>query len=156
MVVIGLTGHGLSKDNFSQSPEGYVFSIAHGKSNSIFPEHYLTGRELAELISALNADEVLMFVQSCNSGSLSNVDFMNKYSAEEAYLPRSEIKNSAAARASVDILDMETLIGVDPQFFEYISPNLPLLPTHSGYGSLLELISTKEEVVTGGGIEPPT
>ena len=78
MVALGITGHGISQDTFSQLNEGFVFAVREAKS-SVIPEEYFSGRELAELISSLGAEEVLVFVQSCNSGRLSNVDVMNKY-----------------------------------------------------------------------------
>lgn len=205
MVVLSLTGHGFSQDVFTESSAGYVFQVGPA-SNDFF-----TGGELANQIAALNADEVLVFVQSCNSGSLSNVEFMNKYaqilSAESAqrrmniavitpvssvifsplyaieksiaraftslksgagdfgtyaqfkdtlvrevcadnyFYPRSQIKNLAAVQAmmvddpnqvaKVDgklqgYMGIETLSGIDPQFYEFIDPNLPLVLTNTG------------------------
>lgn len=195
MVALGITGHGFSQDTFSQLSEGFVFAVKQGKS-SIIPEEYFSGRELAEMISSLGAEEVLVFVQSCNSGRLSNVDVMNKYALtlanetarrntniavitpvsefifsptegielayqkaferlakensdvvtyatfkdkfvravceDERYYPRREIKNSAAVKASVDLYDVDTLMGIDPQFYESIDPTLPLLLTNTG------------------------
>lgn len=197
MVAFGLTGHGLSQQAFKNSPEGYVFVINQGKSESLIPEEYFSGRELAELIASLGANEVIMFVQSCNSGHLSNVDFMNKYAQVLAtdtarrntniavitpvsdvlvspfyayenvirgaleklfvgekdvityadfkdqlvrsacadvsnYYPRSEIKSMSAVQASIELFEMSTLIGIDPQFYESIDPNLPLVLTQRG------------------------
>lgn len=205
MVVLSLTGHGFSKDVFVQSSAGYVFQVGPGESD------FFTGSELANQISSLNADEVLVFVQSCNSGSLSNVEFMNKYAevlssesarrklniavitpvssvvfsplyaiektitraftalksdtgdfgtyaqfkdrfvrevcADQNYYPRSQIKNLAAVQAMIvddpallskvdpelqSYMGVETLGGIDPQFYEYIDPNLPLVLTNSG------------------------
>ena len=205
MVVLSLTGHGFSKDVFVESSAGYVFQVGPGESD------FFTGSELANQISSLNADEVLVFVQSCNSGSLSNVEFMNKYAevlssesarrklniavitpvssvvfsplyaieksiarafsalksdagdfgtyaqfkdrfvrevcASSEYYPRNQIKNLSAVQAMLvddeakiakvdeklqSYLGGETLIGIDPQFYEYIDPNLPLVLTNSG------------------------
>lgn len=197
MVAFGLTGHGLSQQAFKNSPEGYVFAINQGKSESLIPEEYFSGRELAELIASLGANEVIMFVQSCNSGHLSNVDFMNKYAQVLAtetarrntniavitpvsevvfspfyayenvirgaieklfvgakdvityadfkdqlvrsacadvsnYYPRSEIKSMSAVQASIELSEVSTLMGIDPQFYESIDPNLPLILTQRG------------------------
>lgn len=196
MVVIGLTGHGFSQQMFTQAPAGYIFKVNHGNSESMIPGEYFTGSELAEIISSLGADEILMFVQSCMSGNLSNVEFMNKYAKELAnesvrrktniavitpvnevilsptygieniinktfnrlaampgdvanyaefkdqfvravcedqrFYPRSEIKDLAAVQASADLMSVETLEGIDPQFYESIDPNLPIQLTNSG------------------------
>lgn len=205
MVVLSLTGHGFSKDVFVQSSAEYVFQVGPKESD------FFTGSELANQIAALNADEVLVFVQSCNSGSLSNVEFMNKYAeilsgesarrklniavitpvssvvfsplyaieksiarafsalksdagdfgtyaqfkdrfvrevcASSEYYPRTQIKNLSAVQAMLvddeakiakvdeklqSYLGAETLIGIDPQFYEYIDPNLPLVLTNAG------------------------
>ncbi|MEN9809166.1 MAG: hypothetical protein RLZZ488_733 [Pseudomonadota bacterium] len=193
MIVLGLTGHGASQQAFKEIDSGYVYSISEGNSETKTPPEYLTGNELAELVASLGAEEVLMFVQSCNSGNLSNVEFMNKYARvlanetarkktniavitpvsevifspiytienafqkafikaaqsngdvatyaqfkdafvravceDPQFYPRSQIKSLEAVQASVELLDMDTLTGIDPQFYESIDPNLPLLLT---------------------------
>lgn len=196
MVAIGLTGHGVSRDVFSEVKNGYSFSVKAGRSPSE-PVQDFSGVELAEIISSLGADEVLVFVQSCNSGNLSNTDFMNKYARtlasesarqntniavitpvseyllsptkviervykkafdrlakaqtdvvtyatfkdqfvravceeEEFFYPRSEIKSATAVKAAADLYEIETLIGIDPQFYESIDPSLPLFLTNTG------------------------
>lgn len=205
MVVISLTGHGFSRDVFVDSSAGYVFQVGEG------PDNFFTGVELANQIAALNADEVLVFVQSCNSGSLSNVEFMNRYAQELAnessrkrlnvavitpvssvifsplfaiekalsrtfaalqsgagdfgtyaqfkntfvrevcsdssFYPRAQIRNLSAVQSVVSVssenvdkipqeyqsyIGVETLSGIDPQFYEFIDPNLPLVLTRTG------------------------
>lgn len=51
---------------------------------------------------------------------------------EENYYPRSEIKSMSAVQASIELSDVSTLVGIDPQFYESIDPNLPLVLTQSG------------------------
>lgn len=197
MIVLGLTGHGASQQAFKEIDSGYVYSISHGSSETGTQPEYFTGKELAELVASLGAEEVLMFVQSCYSGNLSNVEFMNKYARilatetarrktniavitpvsevifspiytienalqkaflkavqgngdiatyadfkdafvravceDPEYYPRSQIKSLEAVQASVQLLDLKTLSGIDPQFYESIDPNLPLLLTSTGY-----------------------
>ncbi|MEY3901447.1 MAG: hypothetical protein RL189_753 [Pseudomonadota bacterium] len=196
MIVLGLTGHGFSQQAFKELNSGYMYTISKGNSETKTPAEYFTGTELAELVASLGAEEVLMFVQSCASGNLSNVEFMNKYARvlatetarkktniavitpvseviislsstfenalrkafiksvqgkndvatyaefkdafvravceDPQYYPRSQIKSLEAVQASVELLDWETLEGIDPQFYESIDPNLPLVLTLKG------------------------
>ena len=205
MIVLSITGHGFSKDVFVNSSSGYSLQVGPSESD------YFTGSELANVISSLKADEVVVFVQSCNSGSLSNLEVMNKYAevlraessrrnlniavitpvssvlfsplykieekigrafsalksdqgdfgtyaqfkdqlvrevcADASFYPRSQIKNLSAVQAmfiddptqlgKIDpnlqsYMGVETLMGIDPQFYEYIDPNLPLVLTDKG------------------------
>ncbi len=56
MVMLGFTGHGLTEDG-----ENFSFSLADGQ---------IGGEEIATLISELGADETVLVMQACQSGSL--------------------------------------------------------------------------------------
>jgi hypothetical protein len=154
----------------------------------------LSGRELAEWIADLGADETLVFVQSCMSGNLQKVEFVSKYAetlANEAsrrrtniavitpvsqlisplrgieplienslndatagkdfityaqfkdalvrracehpeYYPSSSIADPTSLGPSLLLGFHELAAGLDPQFFENIRPNLPLMLTQAG------------------------
>jgi hypothetical protein len=66
MVVFGLTGHGGTIGN------EYSFAVV---------DDLLTGGEIVNLIKSLHADETVLIVQSCQSGSLPNIHFKNEMSA---------------------------------------------------------------------------
>jgi hypothetical protein len=79
MVVLGLTGHGLSRAVIKNLPADYIYMVRAGLMVNGIPDEYFSGIEFADQIASLEADEVIVFVQSCNSGVLSRVNFMNKY-----------------------------------------------------------------------------
>ena len=57
MVVIGLTGHGMTDDK-----NVYSFALA--------GDDYISGDEIVDLVQRLGVDETLLLVQSCQSGAL--------------------------------------------------------------------------------------
>lgn len=196
MIVLGLTGHGSNPQMSGAAGVNYQFTIFEGDVRTNTPPEFFTGDELADLVASLGVGEVLLFVDSCESGNLSNSSFMNKYAsvlAEETarrnvniavitpinevigiealvlerslrkaferaissegdvatyadfkdefvravceddhYYPRSQIKNLAAVQASVLLDDDYLFVGIDPQFYEFIDPKLPLLLTQNG------------------------
>lgn len=195
MVVIGLTGHGFSSNAVPFTGESFSMVIDKSDRGYQNPQSTMSGRELAEWIGELAADETLVFVQSCLSGNLTKVEFVSKYAqalADEAtrrrtniavitpvselittpfrgieplienslndasaggdfityahfkdalvrrvcehpgYYPSSSIADPSAIGPSLLLGYGELATGLDPQFFENIRPNLPLMLTPTG------------------------
>ena len=195
MVVLGLTGHGISRVALPLIDESYVMVIDNRDLEFKNPQSTMSGRELAEWIADLGADETIVFFQSCLSGNLTKLDFVSKYAqtlANEAtrrrtsiavitpvseliesplkgieplienslndagaggdFITYAQFKDALVRRAcehpayypSASIADPTSVgpslllgfddlaTGLDPQFFENIRPNLPLMLTPTG------------------------
>ncbi|NBX19092.1 MAG: hypothetical protein EBR09_17245, partial [Proteobacteria bacterium] len=113
MLVLGLTGHGLSRAAVTNLPEDYIFMVNAGKLENRIPQEFLTGADLAGLIADLNADEIIVFVQSCNSGVLSQTNFLHEYGKILASEVERRRKNIAVI-TPVNEYILSPLEGIEP------------------------------------------
>ena len=189
MVVLGITGHGTTAYKGAGKSAQFSFLVKEEKTKET--SEYLSGKDFVDIFTGVDADEMIVFVQSCESGSLVETEIIHRFAKEmgayanqegrqwavvvpvsenisspvevweyvleksytellnkpddlvtyEAFKDRvmfNACSHPAYVPGNVVPKDNDDIAGVDPRFYENISPNLPMFLTSKGMQKYLK------------------